>query len=132
MDDSTPDLPQETKIDIHSELTKNSTVHTNLKQEVIVITVDRTKLILQEHLKKLDSAKGWLTPLAIFISLIVIPITSTFKNALTVPAETWQAIWYIAMGLDIIWLVKAMITAFKDRKITMEHIIKKLKDSSIK
>ncbi|MDA3838637.1 MAG: hypothetical protein PF574_06615 [Candidatus Delongbacteria bacterium] len=106
------------------EVTK---VHGDLSQQIIQITVDKLSLILLKHAVTFEKRKAWITPLGIFVTILIVLLTSTFKEFLC-SAETWSAIFIISAGLTFLWLVKAIVTARKSESI--EDLIEKIKQQS--
>jgi hypothetical protein len=116
------------------QLIKNVKTCDNLDQTVVRITEDKIKLILQEDFKKIDDKKSWIAPFGILISLIAAYFTTDFKNALSVPAQTWQAVWIISMLIIFGWLavsvIKALYATFSKNAITIDQIVRRLKNET--
>ncbi len=113
------------------KLIKVAKVFDNLDQNIIRITEDKTKLILIEHLKKVEDKKAWIVPLGIFIPLFLIPITTeSFKDAFSIPAAVWQAGCYIGIAASCIWLIISICKAYKGKNTTIDYIISELKKKS--
>jgi hypothetical protein len=101
-----------------------SEVHMNVSQELIVTTEDKIRLSLNEHLKKMEKKKGWITPLGMLISFTLILITAGFKDT-GLDAATWKAVFIIADVIAFGWLVYAIKESLSSVKI--EDIIDELK-----
>lgn len=96
---------------IGAEITQNSTVHLNLSQDVIVTTEDKLRLCLQGHLERLIAKQGWIAPVSLFITLLIVFATSSFREFI-LPATTWQAIFVIgAIGTGI-WALFAVVKTY--------------------
>jgi len=106
------------------ETVEVTNVHSNLSQEVIKITTDRLKLILKDYLTLMERKKEWIAPLSIVITLVVVLITTSFKQAYF-SADTWKAIFIIALILSIVWLIKSLWYAFKSPSV--EEIVERIK-----
>ena len=65
-------------------------VYSNLDQDVILITEDRLRLVLQAHTDALEKKSLWLTPFSIALSIILTLVTADFKSVLF-EASTWKA-----------------------------------------
>ncbi|MUK67671.1 hypothetical protein [Aliivibrio fischeri] len=102
-------------------------IHTNLEQEIIQITEDKLRLLLSSYLSCLEERRGWIAPLGIFITIIVVFVTSTFKNAFF-PAEAWQAFFMMGGVLTLLWLIKAIYKALYTKKI--DDLIAEIKNSA--
>lgn len=54
-------------IHLNTDIVNQITVHKNLSQEIIVINIDKVKLILNEHQKKVQKKIDLINPLALFL-----------------------------------------------------------------
>jgi hypothetical protein len=100
-------------------------IHENTSQEVIRITVDRLRLVLVEHKDGFERKKEWHTPLGMFVTLILVFITSSFKSALGFTADTWAAVFLILLAVSAAWLIRSAIVAY--RSPSMDEIVSKMK-----
>lgn len=66
-------------------------VHTNTKSDLIEITEDKLEIILLKHLNKLNKVKGWLTPLSLFVTILIVLLTATFKLFAGLSKEVWKS-----------------------------------------
>lgn len=103
-------------------------VYTNVSQEIVKITVDKLRIVLTEHLKCLEEKKAWMTPLGIFITLMLVFTTADFKDSLTVKSSTWEAFFLMGAVLTFIWLLHSIIRAIKTK--TIEDVIEILKKNN--
>lgn len=117
-------------INLDSDISKQITVHKNISQEIIIINLDKIKLVLSEYQQILQKKKDWINPLSLFFSLLVTNLTVTFSPTWGLSADTWQAIFIITNALSLIWLLKCLFFVFKWRKENINSIIAKLKQSS--
>ena len=99
-------------------------VNINVAQKVIVTTEDKLRLCLLRHLQYIGKKRGWTTPLAIFLTVIVTCVTTTFKDV-GLSASTWQAVFAVMGGLSFVWLVWSIYQALKAKKL--EDIISELR-----
>jgi hypothetical protein len=88
-------------------------VHNNLDQEIIQITEDRLRLLINEHLEKSGKRWEWKTPLCLFLSVIMAMTTASFKDSLALKAPVWEAIFIIVAALSLAWLLKSIIESVK-------------------
>ena len=102
-------------------------VHSNLQQEVIQVTEDKLKLILNEHLANMEQRKSWVAPLGILITILLVFSTTTFKKAYF-EASTWEAFFIMAGILTTAWLVRNIILAINVKSI--DGIILMIKNKS--
>ena len=127
--------PQESRISIGStkDLETVSELYlTSLPRDVITTTEDKVRLTLGDYLKKTEKKRGWLTPMGLMISFTLTLMMSAFKDW-GVSADVWKAIFIIGDIAFFIWLVYAVIEAF--RSVKLDDVIVELKkhsDSMIK
>ena len=89
---------------------KESRVHLNVGQEFIVTTDDKIRLCLSDHLSRMEKRRAWITPLGIFLTLLIVFPTTTFR-AFIVGAETWQALFIICAVISLCWLLYSVYQA---------------------
>ena len=121
--------PQETHISTGSirSLVDVSRVHINVSQELIIITEDKMRLCLSEHLGRIEKRKSWIAPLGVLVAIIVTLVTSTFKD-IGLDAAIWEAIFIISGIISFFWLICSAIQAFHSEKI--EDIVGEMKKLS--
>jgi hypothetical protein len=107
---------------------QNSKVHINLSQDVIVITEDRFRLCLIDHVNRLAAKERWLAPVSLFLTLIIVFATSTFRD-FVFPAATWQAVFLIGTVASAIWSAVALIKAFRTNT-KLDTLVSDVKKSS--
>lgn len=117
MNDQTGQFVQET--------VEVTTVHSNLAQEVIKITVDRLKLVLQSHLQSMERKRDWIAPLGILITMVVVFPTTDFKPFGGIKADVWEAIFIMAVVLVSIWLARTALLAV--RSPSVEDVVERIK-----
>lgn len=100
-------------------------IHENTAQEIIHITVDRARLVLVQHKEGFEQKKGWHTPLGVFLTIILVFLTSSFKETWGFKAETWSAFFLFLLFATTLWLVRAVVIAF--RSASIEDIVGKMK-----
>ena len=105
----------------------NITVHKNLAQEIIVINIDKLKLILKDHQDALRQKRDWINPLALFITLLVTNLTSTFDDTWSISADTWKAIFIILCLFSACWLAYSLYHAIKGKQCTIDTVINTIK-----
>lgn len=121
----------EATISINNEISAKVKHYKNVDTNFITITEEKMKLILIKHLNEIEDKKLWIAPLGIFITLLLIPLTTEkFKDAFSISASVWQVICYIAMVIFFIWFIKLGYKSWVTRKTTIESIINQLKQSS--
>ena len=85
---------------------QTSKVHLNLDQEFILTTEDKVLICLTQHLSRMERKKGWIAPLGIFLTILIVFQTTTFQSFF-VSAETWEAIFIISGVISFSWLIYA-------------------------
>ena len=70
------DSPHIANIAINSEISAKVTHYKNIDHNLITTTEDKLKLLLIKYANKLENKKSWLTPLGIFITLFLVPLTT--------------------------------------------------------
>ena len=93
-------------------------------QQVIKITVDRLSLILHKHASSIEERKGWIAPLGILITILVVLLTANFKDIIWSP-DTWAALFVLSAGLSFLWLIKSLWKAYQSE--TIDNLIEKIK-----
>ena len=115
-------------IDFGNELSKNLTIHKNVKQEIIVTTADKIKLVLISTKEVLTSQRDWWTPFGLLISFIATLTTADFKAALNLSKEFWHAIFVLLTIGSAIWLVFSFYKLYKNwGQDNLDIIIEKIK-----
>ena len=100
-------------------------VHSNLEQVLIHITEDKLRLVLNEHIKKVERKKDWVAPFSLLIAIITTFATSNFKEALF-SASTWEAIFFIVGMLSLFWLCNSVWIALTAS--TIDDIVSQIKN----
>jgi hypothetical protein len=100
-------------IDFGDELSKNLTIHKNVKQEIIVTTADKIRLVLISTKEILTAQRDWWTPLGLLISFVTTLCTTDFKDSFGLPKDSWKAIFIILTILSSIWLVRTVYKLVK-------------------
>lgn len=103
---------------------------TNTKSDLIEITEDKLENILIKHLHKLDKAKGWLTPLSLFVTILIVLLSTEFKQFLSIEKEVWEAIFVIGSFATLIWTFYSGYQAYNCSKNTsIRFLIEQIKNS---
>jgi hypothetical protein len=102
----------------------------NTKTDFIEITEDKLENILIKFLKDLKDSSGWLTPLSIFLTILIVHLTADFKQFLSIPKEIWSAIFYLALVICFVWFIYKVFFAIKNRKkVRIDYLINKIKNN---
>ena len=103
-----------------------SEVHTNVDQQIIQITSDKLTIILKEYNESQEKSTDWKNPLSIAITIIIVLLTTEFKNALFIEASVWKAIFVISLAACLIWLIKSVYHI--KHKTTIPQVIERIKN----
>jgi len=103
-------------------------VYSNVEQQVIQITEDKLRLVLNEHISFLETKSSWISPFGILITLIVVFSTTEFKEAYFSP-DTWKAVFIITTVITTFWLIKSLYKLTQARSVN--DIISKIKNNDI-
>jgi hypothetical protein len=115
-------------INVGDEIHNNSTIYTNVNQDIIITTEDKIKLVLIKTKETLKSQRDWLTPLSLTLSFVTTLCTSEFKYSLGQNKEFWKAIFVILTFVTIIWFFKAIYKLLKHWGCDdLDKIIKQIK-----
>ena len=90
--------------------------HDPLPVDVVKTTEDRLRLCIQRHVAQLEKKKAWITPLAMFLTIMITLCSSNFNDFILEKA-TWKAIFIICGGLSFIWLISSLEFIFKKSSI---------------
>jgi len=105
------------KISMEAQYVKQ--IYSNTQCDVIVITEDKLKVILSNLISNLKKSETWLTPLSLFITLIITVLTANFnKSFLGVEKDVWCAIFYLCLIGSLIWLIISVFNSIKFFKST--------------
>ncbi len=114
MSDS-PGPPFESRIltdEIVQRISRETKVHLNLAQDMIVTNEDKVRLCLTSHLSRVEAKRGWIAPFAIFVSILLTLVTAQFHD-LYLSASAWKAMFIWALILDSVWLGRALLSVRK-------------------
>jgi len=107
-----------------------SQVCTNTKSDLIEITEDKLENILIKFIRDFKKSIGWLTPLSIFLTLLVTNLTAEFKTFLGISKEIWCAIFYLALFLSFCWTIYQSFLAVRNiKKTRIQYLINKIKNN---
>lgn len=128
---STPNSKGQRKsmnIDLNSDIGSQLVVHKNISQEIIIVNIDRMKLILQDHHTKLKRNTDWINPLAIFIALLLADLTATFNtNFLGIKSAVWEAIFILLTIAASIYLFISLLNLCR-KGSTIDDVLDQLKE----
>lgn len=104
------------------------TQHSNVDQDHITIPEDRVKLILLDHLKKIEDKKLWRTPLNMLVSSVAMQVaTEKFKPFFFVSPESLETIVYLVILVSFGWCLINLHKVYKNRGASIDDIIRAMK-----
>lgn len=103
-------------------------IHQNTTQNIIVITEDKTRILLTEYKDALKSNVAWITPTSVFLSLLATVITADFTAKMGISAELWNALFLVCTFGTGIWSLVAGFHAKK--RPSLDDLIKELKSNN--
>ena len=98
------------------EMAKQTTIHSNLRQEIICTTKDKMNLAIQGYRDAIEAKQKVATWGGVSLSLLLSLVTASTRDVLGFTAEEWKAIFVIALILSVIAMGNALIRLWKTRK----------------
>jgi hypothetical protein len=117
---------------LKQELLQVTAVHFNVAQEFIMITEDKTYRCLRDWKDKIETRKSWIAPVSLLVPLVLTFATATFRDALGLSRDTWQAVFVIGIVLAAIWTLRELLNLIKRKgTLTVEELIQDLKKGAV-
>lgn len=101
-------------------------VHDNTSQQLISITSDKLKLALIEHLDCVSKKNAWHMPLSLFVGVVIVFCSSSFKLAFGLSPDTWTAIFILFGAGCFIWLCFCLVSLRKSK--SLDELIEVIKN----
>jgi hypothetical protein len=108
------DSSQGVSINFGDEISMNSTIYTNVDQEIVITTVDKIKLVLISTRDIMAAQRSWITPITLFFSCITTLSTSEFKDSLGLKKEFWHSAFLLLAIVSAIMFVISFIRLIKN------------------
>lgn len=89
--------------------TMRAVVHGDLTQNVVMVTEDKLKLCLSEHLAAQRDRAAWQGPLGMFLSLLLTAVTADFKETMGVKAAVWSGVFGFFLAFSIGWGIWSIV-----------------------
>src|ERR1700675_2580035 len=117
---------------IKQELLQITAVHFNVAQEYIMITEDKTYRCLRDWKDKIEARKSWMAPVLLLIPLVLTFVTATFRDALGLSKDTWQAVFILGMVFAGVWTLRELLNLLNRKEtLTVEQLILDLKKGAV-
>lgn len=102
---------------------------TNTKSDLIEITHDKLENILLKHLEFVSIKNSWVSPLSVFVTILLTKLTASFKKFIEIEKEVWEALFLFGLAGSFIWLVIVLIRMYCHRNVTnIDYVINKIKN----
>ena len=106
-------------------------VRTNTRSDLNEITEDKLENILLKYLGKLNKVRGWLTPLSLCITILIVLLTAEFKEFIGITKEIWNAVFILALIVTIIWtLISTYQAIICSKNSTISFLINEIKNQN--
>lgn len=106
-------------------------VRSNIKSDIIVITDDKLKVILQEYLDLVKNGKDLMGPLSLVITTFLACATANFTDTFGIPIAIWDALFKLALIASGVWLLWQVTIFVKNRKKnSIDFLINEIKNSN--
>lgn len=104
-------------------------VSVNVRQDFIMVTHDKVELCLMKHIKAMEQHRAWVSPLGISLATGTTLATSSFHDAVWIPASTWHAIFALCTAGSLAISVYRFCNRGKAKSI--QEIIDEFKISKV-
>jgi len=105
---------------------------TNVKSDLIEITEDKLENILLKHLTQLEIRKSWITPLSLFITIILANLSAIFVDKFGIKGSVWESLFLLMAMFSAVWLIVSLIRIFKNwNESSLAHLIALIKNAKL-
>lgn len=115
---------------IKAKVGESVTFHTNLNQHGWIILEDKVRLTLIAYEKQFEKTVDWWTPLSILVTILVAILTTEFEDFWFIPKDTMRAMFYMAAIYFFAKTLQKGYNAFTAKRISIDDVIKELRESS--
>ena len=103
---------------------------TNVKSDLIEITQDKVENIILKYLKNINIRNSWQTPFATLLTLFLARLTASFKDALGLSKDSWNAFFAIGIVISFFWLIWTIYKIVVYWNYTsIEYLINRIKNA---
>ena len=93
----------------------------NVSSNFITISEDKAKLCLRDYIENHKQRISWITPLSLFLTILLTLLTTDFKDSFGLTNVHWESIFII---LGFITLGQLIFSLFKRRKyMTIDNLV---------
>jgi hypothetical protein len=122
----TPESSQPVQRRRSTQVVSVEEIHDNTSQQLISITSDKLKLALIDHLDCVVKQNAWHMPLSLFVGVVIVFCSSTFKTAFGLTADTWSAIFVLFGAGCFLWCLVCLLKLRNSR--TLDDLIEIIKN----
>lgn len=117
-------------LNLGNEILNGTQVSTNVKQQIIVVPKDRAKLILKEYEDQQRGKVDWISPFALFFTILAALLTADFKDgALGAEKGFWHAFFVLSFIASVIWCFRNFWIAATQKCKSVNSVADELSDS---
>jgi hypothetical protein len=98
--------------------------HKNVSQEVVEITTDRLRIILSQHMTKIERQKDWQVALGLLLALSASLVTADFKTVFGVESGVWKSLFILGAVASGVWLLICLFRLLQRQDL--EDLIRKI------
>ncbi len=118
-------------LNLSNEISNGTEVSTNVKQQIIVVSKDKAKLILREYESQQKGKVDWVSPIAIVITILTALFTADFKDEVFgLGKGFWQALFSIILLISVLWSIRNIYVAATQKCKSVDVVVEELCDSS--
>lgn len=113
----------------HLEMAKQTTVHSNLKQDIICTTNDKLQLALRDYEEALKAKQEVATCGGVFLTLLISIVTSTPQDFLKISADIWSAVFILGLFISGAVTIRALVRFYKKKNnCSIDAVCQKIMD----
>ena len=98
-----------------------------LTQHLVVTYEDRLKIVYNECLVDRTRKGSWITPFSLFLTILVVLLTSTFKTIFGVSPDIFLGMAIVLCIIFLVWTIIEIVKAKKKPEMTFKDFLEKIK-----
>lgn len=106
--------------EFQQRIADSSNLHPNIVENYVMISESKIRVCLLNNSKNLKERSSWQTPAGIFLTVLIVFLTSEFKSFIF-PKETWQAIFVIGGAWSFVWTIYSFFN--RPKATTIDEIV---------
>lgn len=108
--------------------TDQITWYQNTSQDIIAITEDKLRLILNDYEKDAKIKVDWFTPLGLSLTILATLLTTDFHEFVGLSKDVWNAMFIFLFILSCLFSLYRVVSCIK-KKMTINDVIERAKAS---